>query len=303
LKVVYDVLKHKKRVNNSIKKYGHFAEHNYKHYLYCENSEDKNVFFDYGNSKGMLMQFDEKANIWTLFPEGILAPEKDRQELLWDALHYTLKKEKAKKFTMEVSEDMRKKILQKFKRQNGMRVCTYLYTLHWPMYNMDSWDPELGGNKMKKLRNIRNRFYKKYKIKVKDTKTIPKEKLTEIFNNWLKKRSMNDKVDTDYYLNLINNDFNGVDIAKTMFVDDKPATITAGWKIPNSNNYYSAIGIVDYSYPGLGEVVNIDDLNRLKRKGYDYVDFGGSDKILLNFKRKFKPEKIYKTYAFSIVRR
>ena len=70
-------------------------------------------------------------------------------------------------------------------------------------------------------------------------------------------------MDTDYYLNLINNDFKGIDIAKTLYVDGRPSTITAGWRIPNSNNYYSAIGIVDYSYPGLGEVVNIDDLNRL----------------------------------------
>tara|TARA_Y100000031_G_scaffold95313_1_gene104738 strand:+ start:2320 stop:3231 length:912 start_codon:yes stop_codon:yes gene_type:complete len=303
LKVVYDVVKHKKKIQGAIRKYGHFAEHNYKHYLYCENSEDKNVFFDYGNDKGMLMQFDKKVNIWSLFPNGILAPEKDRLDLLRDALHYTLKEEKAKKLTMEVSEDIRKGILQKFKRQNGMRICAYLYTLHWPLYNMKSWDPKLRGNKMKKLRNIRNRFYKKYRIKVKDTKEIPKEQLKKIFNNWLKKRSLNDRVDTDYYLNLINNDFKGIDIAKTLYVDGRPSTITAGWRIPNSNNYYSAIGIVDYSYPGLGEVVNIDDLNRLKRKGFDYVDFGGSDKVLLTFKRKFKPEKIYKTYTFSVVRR
>ena len=303
MKVVYDVVKHKKKIQGAIRKYGHFAEHNYKHYLYCENSEDKNVFFDYGNDKGMLMQFDKKVNIWSLFPNGILAPEKYRLDLLRDALHYTLKEEKAKKLTMEVSEDIRKGILQKFKRQNGMRICAYLYTLHWPLYNMKSWDPKLRGNKMKKLRNIRNRFYKKYRIKVKDTKEIPKEQLKKIFNNWLKKRSLNDRVDTDYYLNLINNDFKGIDIAKTLYVDGRPSTITAGWRIPNSNNYYSAIGIVDYSYPGLGEVVNIDDLNRLKRKGFDYVDFGGSDKVLLTFKRKFKPEKIYKTYTFSVVRR
>ena len=92
-------------------------------------------------------------------------------------------------------------------------------------------------------------------------------------------------------------------MAKTLYVNGKPATITAGWKIPNSNYYYSAIGIVDYSYVGLGEIANIDDLNRLKREGYKCVDFGGSDRVLLRFKKKFKPEKIYKTYIFSIVRK
>ena len=52
-----------------------------------------------------------------------------------------------------------------------------------------------------------------------------------------------------------------------------------------------------------GEIANIDELNSLKRKNFDYVDFGGSDKVLLRFKKKFKPEKIYKTYTFSIVKR
>jgi len=92
-------------------------------------------------------------------------------------------------------------------------------------------------------------------------------------------------------------------MAKTLYVNNRPCTITAGWRIPNSNNYYSSIGIVDYSIPDLGEITNIDDLNRLKKKGFDFVDFGGSDKVLLYFKKKFKPEKIYKTYVFSIVRR
>ena len=85
-------------------------------------------------------------------------------------------------------------------------------------------------------------------------------------------------------------------------MDNKPCTITAGWRIPNTKNYYSAVGILDYSYPELGEVANMDDLDRLKRKGFDYVDFGGSDETLLSFKKKFRPEKIYKTYIFSIVR-
>ena len=132
---------------------------------------------------------------------------------------------------------------------------------------------------------------------------MPKEELRRVLLSWLKRRNANDKVDKDYYFKLIDNNFEGFDMAKTIYVNGNPSTITAGWKIPNSNDYYSSIGIVDYSYPGLGEVANIDDLNRLKRKGFTYVDFGGSDKVLLYFKKKFKPEKIYKTYTFSIVKR
>ena len=162
-----------------------------------------------------------------------------------------------------------------------------------------------GGNfeEIKKLRNIKNKFSKFYDTSFIPSKELDKKKLMDVVLKWKKNRP---KVEKNYYtqmyLNFIKNDFEGNDIARSVVVNNEPCTITAGWKIPNSNNYYSSIGILDYSYPGLGEIANIDDLNRLKRKGYDYVDFGGSDKVLLYFKRKFKPEKIYKTYVFSIVR-
>ena len=303
LKVVYDVVKHQKKIKKSIKKYGYFAEHNYLHYLYNQTEWNRNIFFDYDNDKILLTQFDEKNKVWSLFPNSILAPESERLELLLETTNYILKKQKAKKFVVEVSEDVRKEILNKFKIRNGFRVCNSTDILYWPMYNMDLWDLKLRGSKWKKLRNIRNGFYKRNKVRIKNSKDIPKEELKKILLNWLKKRHSRDRVDKDYFFNLIDNNFEGVYMAKTMYINDKPCTITAGWKIPNSDNYYSAIGILDYSYPELGEIANIDDLNRLKIEGFDYVDFGGSDKVLLYFKKKFRPEKIYKTYIFSIVRR
>ena len=302
LKVIYDVVKHEKKIKKSIKKYGYFAEHNYLHYLYNQTEWDKNVFFDFGNNKILLAQFDKKNNIWSLFPNSILAPDDERSDLLLETTNYILKNLRAKKFVVEVSEDIRKELLNKFAIRNGFRACD-ADILYWPMYNMDLWDSKLKGSKWKKLRNVMNRFYKRNKIRVKDSKDVPKEELKRILLSWLKKRDARDRVNKDYFLNLIDNNFKGVEMAKTMYVNVKPCTITAGWRIPNSNNYYSSIGIVDYSYPDLGEVVNIDDLNRLKKKGFDYVDFGGSDKVLLYFKKKFKPERIYKTYIFSIVRR
>ena len=301
LKVVYDVVKNQKKIKKGIKKYGYFAEHNYLHYFYSQTKWDRNVLFDFGKDKSVLTQFYRRGNVWDLFPNSILAPENERLDLLLETANYILKKQKAKKFVVEVSEDLRKEILNKFKIKNSFRICDP-DILYWPMYNMNLWDPKLRGSKLKKLRNLRNRFYKRNRVKIRDSKKVPKEYLREILSNWLQKRKDNDRVDKSYYFNLIDSNFNGLDMAKTMYVNNKPCTITAGWKIPNSNNYYSSIGILDYSYPGLGEIANIDDLNRLKRKGYDYVDFGGSDKVLLYFKRKFKPEKIYKTYVFSIVR-
>ncbi len=296
-----DVAGNKKNIEKSIKKYGYFAEHNYLHYIYNQTERDKNLFFEFGNDKIVLAQFDEKENIWSLFPNSILAPENERMDLLVQTMDYILKKQKALKFVVEVSEDLRKEILNKFRVGNTFRACDP-DILYWPMYNMDQWDLKLKGNKWKKLRNIKNVFYKNHNVSVRDSREIPKEDLNRILSAWLKRRNDNDRVDKHYFSNLIDNNFEGVDMAKTMYVDGSPCTITAGWKIPNSGNYYSSIGIIDYSYHGLGEVANIDDLNRLKGKGYDYVDFGGSDKVLLDFKMKFKPEKIYKTYVFSIVR-
>jgi hypothetical protein len=301
LKIVSDVVKNEQKIKKSIYKYGYFAEHNYLHYFYNQTELDKNIFFDFGNNKLLLCQFDEKNNIWSLFPNGILAPEKERLGLLSEVMKYTLKEKKALKFVVEVSEDIREELLKKFELKNGFRACS-ADILYWPVYNMDLWDSKLKGGKWKKLRNVHNTFYRRNKVRVEDSKNVPKEELKEILSCWLRKRDARDIVNKKYFFNLIDNDFRGVETAKTLYVNGKPCSITAGWKIPNSNNYYSSVGIVDYSYPGLGEVANIEDLNRLKKKCFEYVDFGGSDKVLLEFKMKFKPEKIYKTYIFSIVR-
>jgi len=90
---------------------------------------------------------------------------------------------------------------------------------------------------------------------------------------------------------------------RILVIDDEPCTVTAGWKIPNTKNYYSAIGLYNYKYDGLGELANIDDLNQIKNENYKYADFGDSDASLLQFKKKFGPESFYRTYWFHIARR
>src|SRR3989338_5721845 len=295
-------MKHQERIENSIKKYGHFAEHNFAHYLYSEDRSGKNIFFDFGSGRGVLTRFYQRDNSWSLFPNGVLAPKDERSDLLLKTADYVLKKKKGKKFAVEVSEELRKEILGRL-HAGDLRACSCNYVLYWPLYDMELWDSELKGSKWKKLRNIKNRFLRKNAVEAADSIKVQKEKLKEIVAKWLVKRQKNDKVDKNYYYKIIENNFKGMDMAKTLYVNGKPCTITAGWKIPNTKNYYSSMGVFDYSSRGLGEIANIDDLNRLKKEGYEYVDFGGSEKALLSFKRKFRPEKIYKTYIFSIVRR
>ncbi|MFW9879930.1 MAG: phosphatidylglycerol lysyltransferase domain-containing protein, partial [Candidatus Thorarchaeota archaeon] len=203
----------------------------------------------------------------------------------------------------EVNEEFRKEILKKLKNSKEYRTCSSPFILYWPLYKMSKFDAQLKGKEWKKIRNIRNRFYRQHKAKVVDSKKVSKEELKKILYAWLKRRNAHDRVEKHYFVNLIENKLKGTEMAKTLIVDNKPCSITAGWRIPNSNNYYSHIGILDYSCEGLGEVTNTEDLKLLKRKNYDYVDFGGSDKVLLYFKKKFKPERIYKTYIFSIVRK
>ena len=302
VRIISDIARNKGKILESMAKYGHFAEHNFLHYTYCESPGVKNVLLDCGKGRLILMQHDQRKNLWKLFPCGVLAPEDERTGLLLRAADIILKEKKARKLVVEVSEKMRRELLRALSKPNGIKACKYTYTLHWPLYNMDQWDPELKGSRMKKLRNIRNRFYKRNKITVKDSRQVPKETLKKILLDWASRRTMNDHINRAYYQNLIENGFQGIDFAKTIYVNGQPATITAGWRIPNSRNSFSAIGIVDYSCPGLGEIANLEDLAMLKESGFEYVDFGGSDEILLRFKKKFKPETIYKTYTFSIVR-
>ena len=102
---------------------------------------------------------------------------------------------------------------------------------------------------------------------------------------------------------MIDLNFEGVDHARTMVVDGRPCSITAGWKIANSNNYYSGVGIYNYAAENIGEVANLEDLFFLKQGGYEKIDFGGGGKALTAFKMKFKPTSLYKTYSFPVVKR
>lgn len=300
MKIILDIEKYHKKIKNSIRKYGHCAEHNYMHYLFMQNSLEKNVAFDFGEGRFVLANVD-KRNRWELFPSGILAPESERFTLFKKVLDYVLIKKKAEKIVVEFDEKQRKEILHKFKFEKKYKVRSPLI-LYWPVYKMENWDIKLKGKKWKKLRNIKNRFNKQHKVKAIKSTTINKEKLKQIITSWLKRRNNTDRVDKNYYNNIVDNGFKGFDFTRTLLINGKPCTITAGWKIPNGNGYYSSIGIFDYSYKELGDIANIDDLNNLKKQGIEYVDFGGSDKSLLAFKKKFKPDFIYKTYIFSIVR-
>ena len=124
--------------------------------------------------------------------------------------------------------------------------------------------------------------------------------MKRIVHDWRKNRKNTNHAAYQEYLKIIDSNFKGFDETRIMVVDNKPRAITAGWKVPNSSQYYSSLGIYDYSIDRMGEIANLDDLDYLKSKGYKIVNFGGSEDKLLGFKNKFKPGSSYKTYIFSV---
>jgi len=166
---------------------------------------------------------------------------------------------------------------------------------------MERWDGDtMAGKDWKKLRNIKNKFYKEHRVEVLTHEEVNQEEMDRIIRDWRDKRNAEDFAQSQMYFNVVSERFSGFDEVRILVVDGKPRVLTGGWKVPNSDHYYSALGILDYSIDRLGEIANLDDLTYLKSRGYKIVNFGGSNDDLLNFKNKFKPHSQYRTYVFSI---
>ena len=170
---------------------------------------------------------------------------------------------------------------------------------------MSRWDNSLGGKEWKKLRNIKNRFMKSNDVQIVPSTELDKKDLIGVIHGWRKKKPNKDEKTyyTEMYENFVKNDFEGTDLCRSIVVNGKPLTITAGWKIPNSDAYHSAIGLYNYGHKHIAEMANIDELSQIKSFGCRYADFGDSTESLLQFKKKFRPSEVYKTYWFYIARK
>lgn len=300
MKVCRDIKKNKVKIIGSINKFGFSPEHNYYHYIYKQTPYKRCVFFDFGRKRGLMAMFNEKSSVWYV-PTEALAPAGERLGIFLEFLNYAIGKKKAKKAVVECGKDF-KSVL--FNRLKGSKYKLRInYTLHWPVYDIESWDGQLKGKQWKKFRNIRNRFCNRSQVEFKNPRKISESILKSILFSWHKRRYSRDRVDLGYYLNIIDGNFRGFESARALSINGEPCSISAGWKIPNSNNFYYAVGIFNYKHKYLGDFINLDDLIHIKKIGYRHVDLGGSDKALLSFKSKFKPKTIYKTYVFSIFRK
>ena len=299
--IINDICKNKKEIINCIKKQGFLREHNY-WFFYNQQTNNTKVFFLKFNNSG-LFSMKYRSGLWEFIGE-VLAPEKKRLELFKSFLDYVLFKKRDKKVFVFVPENFYNHINYFLQKSDNYRMTNAPIVYHTPVFDMKKWDESLQGKERKKLRNVKNKFLKSHNVEIIPSKEIEKRKLNDIVLRWRKNRPKLEKIYyTQMYLNFIKNDFEGTDIARSVVVDGKPCTITAGWKIPGSNNYYSALGLYNYEYNGLGEVANIDDLIQIKKKKFEFADFGDSTESLLQFKKKFGPNHFYKTYWFHIVKR
>jgi len=299
--IIDDIDNGKKEIINCIKKYGSTREHNYWFFYNQQNKYAKVYFFRFKDTGIFSVRY--KSGTWEFVGE-VIAPGKKRVEMFNEFLDYVLHNKKDKKIFTFIPEKFYNDVSAMIQKSGKYRITSSPVVYYTPVFNLKKWDENLEGSKLKKLRNVKNHLLKLHDVDIMPSKEIKKEKLDMVVHQWRKNRP---KIERNYYtemyLNFIKNDFEGCDIARSVIVDGEVCTMTAGWKIPNSNNYYSAIGLYNYKYDGLGEVANIDDLGQIKKKKFEYADFGDSTESLLQFKKKFGPESFYKTYWFHIVKK
>ncbi|MBI2141078.1 hypothetical protein HYU16_01500 [Candidatus Woesearchaeota archaeon] len=299
-------------IKRCIGKFGYTPEHNYAYFSTAADNGARNIFLKSDEGFGIFANYREKAGEVVMISEA-LAPREKQVSVLKDALDTCFSQLKIRKFVVEQDDALRAATLKSFEG-NGYAALQPRFSLYWPVFNMERWHgDDMAGDDWKKLRNIRNRFYGEHSVEMVDSRTVGREKLKKIVNEWVERRKLMslgaNRRDSNFayderYLKMIDIGFEGTKLATTMVVDGEPCSITCGWEIPNSDNaYYSAMGICNYAFEGLGEIANLDDLHRLKEKGYGLVDFGGSPMPLLKFKLKFRPHFVYVTHTYAIVKK
>ena len=300
MKFISDIEKNKSLICSSIKKYGYAPEHNFEWYKIQKQGGAKSIFVLSKDKTGLLTIEDGLKKTATVFSLP-LAPASKRVKIIIEYISKVLAGHNIQKVIFELEESLYKNLL--FALPKEFKANRINYTLVWPVYNLTKFDVSLAGGQWKTLRKVKNRFYKNHQVKFTDAKKyLDKNSLIGIIERWHKNRSGNDRTNRQKYIKYIEDNFEGATEARVLIVDGRAVGINAGWKIPNSDRFYGAIGIGDYSLADLGDMLYFEDLVYLKKQGYAKADMGGGEAALTDFKNKFKPESYYKTHIFSIVK-
>jgi len=301
MRVVHETPSTLDKVQQSINKFGSKPEHNTNYYFHNKAKNSKNIVFDFSDDKLILSSYDEKLNIWSLFPSGILAPAEESVDLLLEFCRYCLEEKSGRKLIMEIDDKIFKGLKGRIRNMSlNFKILNVNLVRYWPIIDLKLWNQDLKGKRWRKLRKMKNKFFKNNEINIIPSAELPKTALKKVVFDWKENRKGRDRIDEFLYTNFIENDFSGIDYAMSICVGNVPYSISAGWKIPNTNSFYLSIMLHNYKIKGLGEAMYLESLNDLKNMRFDSVDLGGSDMDLLLFKQKFHPSHNYKTFEFSV---
>ena len=267
MRIVTDVNSFMEQVDKSIKMYGNFPENNFYHYINSQEDWIRNAVIDFGRNRIILASYED--DIWKIFPEGVLCSKEEKVRLISEFCDFFLVKKGCNKVMIELQEDNYKEL--KFQIEKGsdgwdsVKIDSIEDTYYCPVVDLNLWNSKLEGSGMYELRKIKNNFCKKYSLKVSDAAKLKKEYLLTLLDEWRKNRKAKDEACIEEYKKFIETGFKGTDYAICILVDGKPHSLIAGWKIPNTENFYMGISLHNYKSAGIGEVSYIEFLNELKQ--------------------------------------
>lgn len=289
---------------------GYAPEHNYFELLSYESTHSKPLFVYFGERRGLFAI--DYEDIWQVLSE-IMAPKNERAELFIIFAEHLFKNKNVKKIMVEFPLELRREIIKKVREKNKTfidpeekrlivgDVVEHYYT---PIISLVNWDPKLNHPDFSKLRKAKNRFFRKYKIEIiknSDIANVPVQEIREMIFAWAKNRKAKDIPAYDSYISFVNNGFKGSVVSLLIKIDGKVRGLASASLVPNSQKtvYYN-INLHDYSIPELGDFLTVLLFDELKSLGYEFLNFGSSDKKLLQYKEKFNPVSKYDSALFYV---
>lgn len=296
---VVDLHASEAQVRQSISDFGFAPEHTFESFIDSVEEGWKGAYFTSREGWGVMAYYIEKDNEWITLTDPV-APEEKRSEILSAFLREVLLTDSAEAVYVQCESRVRKGMLKLLRPELTARRTSE--KMYWPIVDLSSYDPELKSPKMKPLRNARNRFSREHILAIVDPNMLPKHALHDIVDLWKKNRPARHRTYVAEYHTLIDEGFRGTEGAIALVVDGVPEAISAGWRIPNSEDFYHSLALHTYRHWGLGEVMMLESLKKMKEGGYAFANLGGSDANLFSFKKKFADTDFYTSEYFSVVR-
>ena len=286
-------------IKTYIARFGFMPEHSFE-YFRCHVDEGSPHFI-YDDDMGVLCFVSKEGKERVI--ETLVEPltQLPKAQAIKRLVEYAIGEKGYGKVILETRREIRDE-LAKALEGTGYRVLKPRYSLTWPVFIMNNFDETLSGGKWKKIRYFKNKLFRDHAVEVDDFRDSDRETLKELVKSWSRRRTAGDRAYCKSYLRMIDEAFPGFDMAKVIRISGKPVSVFGGWKVVNSDTYYSCIGIYDYDIENLGEVSNVLDLECIKKLGAKKADFGGGEEALTSFKKKFFPDEFYVTDKYAVAK-